>query len=115
VTASGAQSVAAPGYDNAGNLITDESYGYVYDGQGHMCAAHTAQGMVGYIYDAEGNRVAKGTITAMSCDPTANGFVVTTLYELGPNGQPMTEVDNGTWSHTDVYAGGVQVATYSRT
>jgi RHS repeat-associated protein len=48
----------------------------------------------------------------MTCDPTANGFVVTTLYELGPNGAPMTEVDNGSWSHTDVYAGGLQVATY---
>jgi RHS repeat-associated protein len=112
ITPSGTQSVAAPGYDSAGNLIRDQSYGYVYDGQGQMCAAHTAQGMVGYIYDAEGNRVAKGTITAMNCDPTANGFALTTLYELGPNGQPMTEVDNGAWSHTDVYAGGLQVATY---
>jgi len=69
--------------------------------------------------DAEGNRVAKGTITSWSCDPSANGFTTAaseTDYVLGASGEQVTEVAqdaNGTmnWQRTYVYAGGL-IATY---
>ena len=40
--------------------------------------------MTGYVYDSTGTRVAKGSITAWSCDPTQNGFYTTNDYVLGP-------------------------------
>jgi hypothetical protein len=39
---------------------------------------------LGYIYDAEGTRVAKGTITSLSCDPAINGFQDSRDFILGP-------------------------------
>jgi hypothetical protein len=48
---------------------------YLYNADGKICAVEqTYQGitvMTGYIYDADGNRVAKGSITSMSCYPSA--------------------------------------------
>jgi len=76
--------------------------------------------MVGYVYDADGNRVAKGPITAWSCDPTTNGFessAYETDYVLNQSGQTVTETtksDTGVmqWNFTNVYANGVLFATY---
>jgi hypothetical protein len=72
-----------------------------------------------YLYDAEGRRVAKGAIRAWSCDPSANGFITTADYVLGPNGEQASEmsVSGGasTWSHTNVWAGGKLLATYDMT
>jgi RHS repeat-associated protein len=69
--------------------------------------------MTGYIYDAQGNRVAKGTITSMSCDPTANGFTFTENYVLGPSGEELSMFDGGNnWQRTNVYAGSKLVGTY---
>jgi len=76
--------------------------------------------MTGYIYDADGNRVAKGTITTWSCDPTKNGFESSgneTDYVLNQSGQTVTETvmgDTGAmqWNYTNVYANGVLFATY---
>jgi RHS repeat-associated protein len=75
--------------------------------------------MTGYVYDAEGYRVAKGTITSMSCDPSVNGIATAnneTDYVLGPGGEQVTELAqdaNGTmnWQRTYVYAVGL-IATY---
>jgi len=110
------QPVAAPIYDNgnntAGNITGDLTYSYVYNAQGDVCAAHTASGMTGYIYDASGHRVAKGTITSMTCDPSSNGFVPTNVYMLGSDGETMTEVDGGSWVNTHVRGGGEELATY---
>jgi RHS repeat-associated protein len=77
--------------------------------------------MTGYIYDAEGRRVAKGSITSFVCDPTTNGFsaaVNETDYVLDREGHQVTEMGsdvNGTmaWAHTNVWAGGQLLATYS--
>ena len=67
----------------------------------------------GYLYDADGARVAKGTITTMSCDPTANGFQITENYVLGPSGEELSMVDGtNTWQRTNVYVGGRLTATY---
>jgi RHS repeat-associated protein len=76
--------------------------------------------MTGYVYDAEGNRVAKGTISSWSCDPSANGLTAAaneTDYVLGPGGEQVTELAqdaNGSmnWQRTYVYAGGALIATY---
>jgi RHS repeat-associated protein len=65
-----------------------------------------------YIYDADGTRVAKGTITTMSCDPSANGFQFTENYVLGPGGEELSMFDgSGTWQRTNLYAGGKLIGT----
>jgi len=84
----------------------------------------------GYLYDADGTRVAKGSITVWSCDPTQNGFHTTNDYVLGLGGEQVTEMGVGdassansaspasssnsalTWQHTNVYAGGKLLGTY---
>ncbi|MFP5230552.1 MAG: RHS repeat-associated core domain-containing protein, partial [Acidobacteriota bacterium] len=79
--------------------------------------------MTGYVYDAEGRRVAKGTITSWSCDPSTNGLNASlneTDYVLDSEGHQVTEMAsdaNGamTWAHTNVWAGGQLLATYDAT
>jgi hypothetical protein len=69
----------------------------------------------------EGRRVAKGSITSWVCDPTTNGFsavVNETDYVLDQDGHQVTEMGsdaNGSmaWAHTNVWAGGQLLATYS--
>jgi RHS repeat-associated protein len=87
--------------------------GYVYDGVPVDRSWSTGR-------DAEGNRVAKGTITSWSCDPSANGLTAAaneTDYVLGPGGEQVTELAqdaNGSmnWQRSYVYAGGALIATY---
>jgi RHS repeat-associated protein len=80
--------------------------------------------MMVHLNNAEGQRVAKGTLTAFSCnmtpDPTtglpANCFALSRESVLGPSGEQLTETDgNGNWLHTNVYAAGKLLATYSYT
>jgi RHS repeat-associated protein len=92
---------------------------YLYDGEGRLCAVEGPAPlggspiMTGYLYDADGARVAKGTITTMSCDPTANGFQFTENYVLGPGGEELTMLDgSNTWQRTNAYAAGKLLATY---
>jgi RHS repeat-associated protein len=106
----------ALGYDPAGNVTADNANNYLYDGEGRICAVQdrTFGGMTEYIYDAEGTRVAKGTISAWTCDTTQNGFALTNTYVIGPSGEQLTETDGqGNWVHTNVYAAGQLLATYS--
>jgi RHS repeat-associated protein len=109
----------SPSYDASGNMSNDLQNQYLYDTDGNVCAVQqpTAYGiagpLIGYLYNAEGERVAKGTLTSFSCDPTSNGFQATNVYVIGPDGQEMTEVDgSGNWVHTNVSAGGSMIATY---
>jgi RHS repeat-associated protein len=118
VTGTNARGVSwTPDYDAAGNMLDDGANQYLYDADGHVCAVRnlTYGGMTGYLYNASGQRVAKGTITSLSCDTTANGFTLTNQYILGPNGEQMTEMavsgGTSTWLHTNAYANGV-IATY---
>jgi RHS repeat-associated protein len=117
-----------PNYDAAGNITNDGRNQYLYDGDGRICAVYSSLvpgiwSMTGYLYDADGTRVAKGTITAWSCDPTLSGFTTTNDYILGPSGEQATEMGVGgalegstssgiTWQHTNVWAGGKLLATY---
>jgi hypothetical protein len=65
--------------------------------------------------------VAKGSITSFVCDPTTNGFsaaVNETDYVLDQAGHQVTELGSGlngsmAWAHTNVWAGGQLLATYS--
>ena len=102
-----------PIYDAGGNVSNDGRNQYVYDAEGRVCAVNSPFGMIGYVYDAEGNRTAKGTITSLSCDPTANGFTQLAGYVVGASGEQLTEIDaNNQWAHTNVWAGGKLIATY---
>ncbi|MGD0941559.1 MAG: DUF4329 domain-containing protein [Terracidiphilus sp.] len=121
---------AAPGgvsYDASGDVTYDGKNQYLYDGAGRICAVYSipmpnVSTMIGYLYDAGGTRVAKGTITAWSCDPGVNGFQTTNDYILGPGGEQVTEMgvdttagSNGTPlapQHTNVYAAGTLLGTY---
>jgi RHS repeat-associated protein len=107
-------------YDAAGNLTNDGRNQYLYDAEGRVCAVQyqVQPGwpltMTGYIYDAEGRRVAKGSISQWNCDMDNNGFTETAGYVLGPNGEQMTETDaQGNWVHTNVFANGELIATYT--
>jgi len=116
------QAVAGVPYDASGDVLSDGTTQYLYDGDGRICAvASSPVGgtavMYGYLYDAEGTRVAKGSIQAWSCDPTISQFTPTTDYVLGPSGEQVTEMgldSNNTiaWQHTNVFAGGKLIATY---
>ena len=117
------------GYDPAGNVTADNANQYLYDGEGRICAVYqipiagVGGLMTGYLYDAEGARVAKGTISSWSCDSSLNsngvpnnGFMLTNTYVIGPSGEQLTEIDgNGNWLHTNVFAAGQLLATYSYT
>jgi RHS repeat-associated protein len=75
--------------------------------------------------DADGTRVAKGTISKWSCDPSTNGFTTTNDYVLGLGGEQVTEMGIDTtagssattlaWQHTNVWAGGKLLGTYDKT
>ncbi len=122
-------------YDPSGDVTNNGANQYLYDGEGRICAvANTPVAGIstytGYLYDgvpvdrssstgrdADGTRVAKGRITAWSCDPAVNGFQTTSDYILGPSGEQVTEMamdanNSMAWRHTNVWAGGKLLATY---
>jgi RHS repeat-associated protein len=109
---------ATPTYDQIGDPKSDGVNQYIYDAEGRICAVSSTQipgitTMTGYIYDADGTRVAKGTITSLSCDPTSNGFQFSENYVLGPGGEELTMIDGqGNWQRTNLYAGGKLAGTY---
>jgi RHS repeat-associated protein len=103
---------------------------YLYDAEGRICAMASTPvasmtAYTGYLYDADGTRVAKGTITTWSCDPSTNGFTTTNDFVLGLGGEQVTEMGIDTtagssattlaWQHTNVWAGGKLLGTYDKT
>lgn len=103
-------------YDAAGNVMNDGVNQYLYDAEDRVCAvkSDTTGAMTGYIYDGAGDRVGKGTVTSFSCNLSSNGFVTTSGYVVGLNGEQLTETNGGTgWLHTHVYANGKLLATYT--
>lgn len=115
------QLVSSVPYDASGNVLNDGVSEYLYDGEGRVCAAANSltSAMTGYLYDADGLRVAKGTITAWSCDPTVNGFKTLSDFVLGPSGEQVTEMGTSStgamaWQHTNVYGAGKLMATYDK-
>jgi RHS repeat-associated protein len=109
---------SVPVYDASGNLTVDGGNLYVYDAEGRVCAVQSTpvagfSSMTGYLYDAEGRRVAKGTITSMSCDPATSGFQLTESYVLDQGGEELTMLNgNGTSQRTNVFGAGRQLATF---
>jgi hypothetical protein len=118
----------APGgvsYDAAGDITNDGHVNYLYNAEGQICAVETTYNemtvMFGYIYDADGDRVAKGTISSWSCDPSANGFVATANYVLDQSGHQLSRFapdsnqdthGNIALDYTNVYAAGTLIGTY---
>ena len=100
-------------YNADGDVLTDFANNYLYDAEGRVCAVDSPSGgVVLYLYDAAGNRVAKGS-GSYSCDMTTNGFTITHWYILDLAGRQMTEYNGSTWAHTNVFANGELLATYS--
>jgi RHS repeat-associated protein len=128
------QALGGPTYDpsGAGNILNDGINQYLYDAEGRICAvaATPVPGITtytGYVYDADGTRIAKGAITAWSCDPSQNGFTTTNDYVLGLGGEQLAEMGVNTvataacptvgapcWQHANVWAGGKLLATYDK-
>jgi RHS repeat-associated protein len=121
------QAAGGLAYDPAGDVTNDGQNRYLYDAEGRICAVYSnpiagVPAMTGYLYDADGTRVAKGNITAWSCDPTLSGFHTTNDYILGLGGEQLTEMgvdttagsstNTLTWQHTNVWAGGKLLGTY---
>jgi RHS repeat-associated protein len=103
---------------------------YLYDAEGRICAVASTlvasmTTYTGYLYDADGTRVAKGTISKWSCDPSTNGFTTINDFVLGLGGEQVTEMGIDTtagsnvttlaWQHTNVWAGGKLLGTYDKT
>ena len=108
-----------PSYDASGDVTVDPSSGnhYAYDGEGRICAMEsTATGgpsYTGYVYNAGGTRVAKGSLTSLSCNLAANGFALSNQYLLDLGGDQVTELNgSGNWVHSNVWAGAHLDATY---
>jgi RHS repeat-associated protein len=103
------------GYDPAGNVLNDLTNQYAYDGEGRICVVYNPySGYTQYIYDGEGRRVAKGTITSLSCNTNNNGFAPTESYLLGLSGEQISELDgSGNFLRSHVYANGQLLATYA--
>ncbi len=109
-------------YDRTGNDTADAAAGnsYLYDAEGRSALHDLLMGtMTGYIYDAEGTRVAKGNISALTCDIKSNGFQPVSDYVIGPGGEQLTETGsdgqgNMVWSHTNVFAAGSLIGTYDK-
>jgi RHS repeat-associated protein len=124
ITSTNARGVTvSPTYDpsGVGNMTYDGANSYLYDADGRICAVSATPipgntVMTGYLYDGDGNRVAKGTITTMSCDPATSGFQMSESYVLGPSGEELTTfsppASQATWQRTNVYAAGKLLATY---
>jgi len=107
-------------YDASGNVIYDGINSYLYDAESRLCAVkNIAGGLTGYIYDAAGIRVAKGGLTAFTCNFASNGFAVNTSWTLGPGGEQIGEFAvsgaTSTWTHSNVFAAGKLLATYNTT
>lgn len=88
---------------------------YLYDAANRLCAVEvpgTPAQFFGYLYDGNGDRIAKGTLNGLSCNLASNGFSLTASYVVGKDGEQLDEL-HGSDPHTNVYAGGKLLATYS--
>jgi RHS repeat-associated protein len=105
-------------YDAAGRLTNDGSKGYLWEAQGWLCGIAVPNGSGGtnyyqYIYDAEGRLVTTASRQDYQCylnTTTLGDFVV------DKDGHQVTEVNgSGQWQHTNVFANGELLATYTPT
>ncbi len=110
---------------NGGNLFTDGTNNYLYDGEGRLCAvqqAATGGGLIGYLYAPDGYRLAKSNLTSFTCDMTkngmltANGLSFTSLDVVGPQGEQLEEIgpaNNYGYQHLNVFWEGKLLGTYT--
>ncbi len=115
----GSTSMSSSGwtYDNAGNVTFDGNNSYAYDAEERLCAVESTltggPSYTGYLYDGDGNRIAKGSINGLNCNLSNNGFTLQSSYVRNAGGQEGEWNGAGAWVHTNVFAGGALLATYS--
>jgi RHS repeat-associated protein len=92
-------------YDQAGNLLSDGTCSYTYDGEERMNTATCLGITTTYLYDAEGRRIAKavGSSTTEEYVYDLQGHLISAY---GP-------YPSQTWLRSEVYAGNRHVATYT--
>jgi RHS repeat-associated protein len=79
------------------------------------CAVHSliSGETYGYVYDGNGDRIAKGTLSSFNCNLSSNGFAIQNAYVVGQAGEQLSEMGSTqNWLHMNVFAGGRLVATY---
>jgi len=85
-------------YDAAGNLLNDTFHSYTYDAEGRLL---TVDGTAAtYTYDAYGHRV-RSTVNSQAQD-----------FIFDQAGRPTTMVNASGWARSELYAGGLHLATY---
>lgn len=82
-------------YSAAGDLINNGANHYLHDAEERICTVCSSpvSGIAPttwYVYDAAGDRVARGSITTWSYDPSTDGFSTTSDYIVGPSGEQLT-------------------------
>ncbi len=87
-------------YDAAGNLLNDTFHSYTYDAESRVTAVDGGS-TASYVYDA-GGRVVRRSLGTTTLD-----------FALNLDGKPITELANGTWDRSELYAAGTHVATYA--
>jgi RHS repeat-associated protein len=86
-------------YDAAGNILNDGFHAYTYDAEGRVLTVDGSA--ISYAYDAIGQRVSK----------VVSGVEKDYIYDHA--GRAVSELGSGgAWARGEVYAGGMQVATY---
>ena len=98
------QGTTSTTYDAAGNMLTEGSRSYAFDGAGRMTSAGPGAGT--YRYDALGQRIKK-TYSYQGQSGTISGSIVS-IY--GPGGELLADyvVENGSSSRTDYILYGSQ-------
>jgi RHS repeat-associated protein len=92
--------LAGYGYDQAGNMISDGTHTYAYDGEGRLSKIDGGN-TAAYVYDAGGQRVQKITPSAQ------------TNYWLDLEGHTSVEWNqNGVWMIDYIYVNGVLLGQY---
>lgn len=83
----------------------------------HLIFARLASGWRRGQSQARGQFQAKGTISSLSCHRSTDGSTVTQNQILGPDDRQLSETgaNSTTWTHTNAFANGQLLTTYSAT
>lgn len=87
-------------YDAAGNMTNDGVHAYTYDPEGRVLTVNSSPSWT-YVYGADGRRIQK---------TDSSGNHMEDYYDVA--GRLTTEYYNGGWSRSELYAGGMRLATY---
>jgi RHS repeat-associated protein len=86
-------------YDAAGNIMNDGFHSYSYDAEGHLMSVDGTA--ASYLYNASGQRV----------ESTTPSNKIDFIYDQ--TGAAITEATASSWARSELYAGGLHVASYA--